>query len=151
MRSLLLALMILCGFAYSVEVPDSLLTESQKAYVNQKSTQENVKGWIGIGAEVGKAVDASMQAITARTNEFANTPMGKLTVVLVVWKVMSGTFVALFAIVLFTLIFIAWGLYIAYMYRNPKLDAHDRDVWKDAAMFSFCMYIVFIVVSLLNI
>jgi len=143
--------MILCGFAYSVEIPDSLLTDAQKQLVEQKSTQENVKGWIGIGSEIGKAVDASMQAITSRTNEFANTPMGKLTVVLVVWKVMGGTLVALFSIILFTVMFGGWGFYIYKMHKSSENSSTDRDAWSVCAFLSGVVYFITIIVCVLNI
>jgi hypothetical protein len=96
-------------------------------------------------------VDASMQAITSRTNEFANTPMGKLTVVLVVWKVMGGTIVALFSIILFTMIFGGWGFYIYKMHKSSENSSTDRDAWSICAFLTSIVYLLIIIVCVLNI
>ena len=46
---------------------------------------------VGLGKEVGTAVDSSLGAISNRTNEFAQTPVGKLTVAVVIFKVIGDT------------------------------------------------------------
>lgn len=73
-----------------VSVPESKLTEQQKAeFMKAATIQEQAKGWAGIGDEIGHAVNNSMAAITTQSNNFAQTPVGKLTVLIVIWKVVG--------------------------------------------------------------
>lgn len=79
----------------AVEIPDSLLTSDQKAFVSQKTTQASVSGWVGIGKEVGDAVNSSMAAITTQTNNFANTPVGKYVLWIVTYTVLKNLIIAI--------------------------------------------------------
>ena len=75
-----------------VSVPEDQLTEQQKAALklNQiDQTVEKAHGWVGVGKEIGQAIDSSLAAITTRSNEFADTKVGKFTMFLVAWKVMG--------------------------------------------------------------
>src|SRR6266576_3674649 len=99
MRTLCLAvalLLAISAFAQDkdekVTVPKSMLTREQLSALNQKNLRENVSGWAGIGKEVGEAVNSSLQAITTQSNNFAQTSVGKLTVLLVIWKVIGDEF-----------------------------------------------------------
>jgi hypothetical protein len=87
---LLPLLFTLTTFAFSqqeemVSVPKSKLTDQQKADLNLSKTQS----WVGMGREIGEAVNSSMAAITTQSNNFAQTPVGKLTVFIVIWKVIG--------------------------------------------------------------
>jgi hypothetical protein len=77
--------------------------------------------------------------------------MGKLTVVLVVWKVMGGTIVALFSIILFTMIFGGWGFYIYKMHKSSENSSTDRDAWSICAFSTSIVYLLIIIVCVLNI
>jgi hypothetical protein len=51
--------------------------------------------YAGIGREIGVAVDGALSAITDNAQKFAQTDVGKLTIFLVVWKVIGGDFIQL--------------------------------------------------------
>jgi hypothetical protein len=68
-----------------VSVPKSKLTDQQKADLKIDSA----KSWIGLGDEIGKAVNGTLAAVTTQSNNFAQTSVGKLTVVLVIWKILG--------------------------------------------------------------
>lgn len=75
-----------------VSIPENQLTDGQRANLQDqeaKSTIENVHGWVGLGKEVGEAVNTSLMAITTQADNFSKTGVGKLTVILVVWKVIG--------------------------------------------------------------
>lgn len=85
------------GFVFAaqqemVSIPKDQLTEQQKAALTVKQTTatiEQAHGWVGLGKEVGEAVNSSLGAITTQADNFSKTGVGKLTVALVVWKVLG--------------------------------------------------------------
>ncbi|MFH1689736.1 MAG: hypothetical protein ABIE42_05795 [Candidatus Eisenbacteria bacterium] len=82
----------------TVSVPESMLTETQKAEIGRRDLAAKVEQygeWVGLGGEIGKAVDGALAAVTDRTAEFAKTDVGKLTVALVVWKVVAKDILAI--------------------------------------------------------
>lgn len=90
--ALTLALAIPVKAQEQVTVPKELLTKDQLDQVRQKQIQEKVQSygkWVGIGHELGTAVNESLTAVTTQANNFAQTPVGKLTAALVIWKVVG--------------------------------------------------------------
>lgn len=74
-------------------VPESQLTQDQLKKLKDVDIPGNVHAWAGVGKEVGEAVNNSLQAITVQTNNFAQTGVGKVTIALVVWKVLGDQLV----------------------------------------------------------
>lgn len=70
-------------------VPESQLTQDQLKKLKGTDIKENVHAWAGVGKEVGEAVNNSLQAITTQTNNFAQSGVGRVTIALVVWKVLG--------------------------------------------------------------
>lgn len=97
MKRIMLVLILMCSLGsfaqtatndsdkITITVPKSSLTPEQKQSVDQA----NIKSWVGIGKEVGVALNEGLGAITTQANNFAQTPVGKLTAVLIVFKVMG--------------------------------------------------------------
>lgn len=76
----------------TVTIRKDQLTDQQKAQVEAdtiKSKVETYGKWVGIGHELGTAVNESLTAVTTQANNFAQTPVGKLTAALVIWKVVG--------------------------------------------------------------
>lgn len=71
-----------------MSVPKSKLTEQQRA----EFQVDSARSWVGTGKEIGEAVNSSLAAITTQSNNFAQTPVGKLTVFIVIWKVVGDQF-----------------------------------------------------------
>jgi muconolactone delta-isomerase len=70
-----------------VAVPASLLTADQKAQMEVAATQAKIQTygkWVGLGKEVGEAVNSSLAAVTDQTARFADTKVGKVTMALVI-------------------------------------------------------------------
>lgn len=113
-----------------VTIPKSMLTQDQINKLNSQNIKEDVHSWVGVGHEVGTAVNESLAAITTQANNFAHTGVGKVTVALVVWKVIGEQAVhlvfGLLEIVLFLPIFL-WS------YRRMCMD--KRVVVKDGGWF----------------
>lgn len=75
-----------------VSIPEDQLTEQQKTDLKLQQadqTLEKAHGWVGIGKELGQAFDQALSSLTTRSNEFAQTPVGKFTMFIVAWKVMG--------------------------------------------------------------
>jgi uncharacterized protein YxeA len=70
-----------------VEVQQQILSVKQNATTDQQI--ENIGKWVGLGKEVGLAVNESLSAVTKTASDFAETDLGKLTVGLVIWKVVG--------------------------------------------------------------
>lgn len=75
-----------------VSIPEAQLTDSQKATVVQRDMQTRVDQygkWVGLGDEVGKAVNGGLSAVTTQANNFAQTPVGKWTMFVIIFKVLG--------------------------------------------------------------
>ena len=116
-----------------VMVPKNTLTPQQKQVVEVQSARE----WVGLGKEVGEAINSSLAAVTDQTSRFADTKVGRLTVALVVWKVIGAEIVHfVIAGILFFLIFpvIIWSMrkYVAHKYlKTEKFDEKGKCISKE--------------------
>lgn len=121
MKKILLILMLTLSFTFATSLSTSGLTEKQKAeaalYVaNMKeksavfstSTTDNFLNTLSqfesIGEQTGLAVKRSLEAVVDVADKFSNTPVGQITIALVVWRVAGDSIVALFlGIIIFTI------------------------------------------------
>lgn len=95
----LLALSLVIGLptnshaqAEMVTIPKSTLTKEQVVATEQAALQSRINTygkWVGLGKEVGEAVNGSLTAVTEQTAKFADTKIGKIMTVVVVWKVIG--------------------------------------------------------------
>lgn len=96
LTSIVFSIFIVLGIAIAqektVSIPESQLTEQQKAALKLQqvdTTVEKAHGWVGISKELGQAFDSALSSLTIRSNEFAGTKVGKFTMFIVAWKVMG--------------------------------------------------------------
>lgn len=92
-----------------VSVPKSMLTADQVARVEARNLEEKIQTygkWVGLGKEVGGAVNESLTAITEQTAKFADTRVGKFTMFLIAWKVLGTDLIQLVVGILFFFIWI---------------------------------------------
>lgn len=76
----------------TVQVPKSMLSKQQLDELTAKDMQRKVEQygkWVGIGHEVGTAVNEGLSAINTQSNAFANTKVGKWTIFVIVFKVIG--------------------------------------------------------------
>lgn len=81
------------GQVEMVTVPKSALTADQLAQVEQRNLQDKISTygkWVGLGKEVGEAVNSSLSALTSQADNFAKTGVGKFTLFMVAWKVLGS-------------------------------------------------------------
>jgi hypothetical protein len=101
MKKIIIFVLFACSFVLAeekmVSVPESQLTEQQKTAlkIGQTTTVlETAHGWVGMGKELGQAFDSALSSLTQRSNEFAQTKVGKFAMFLVAWKVLGEQAVA---------------------------------------------------------
>lgn len=160
-----LMLLILVGFSVAAEVPDSLLTTSQKAIVEAqnkineaKTTKEVATTYLGIGKEVGVAVRESMSAITDETNKLANTSVGHLLIFIILYKVLSSLVLSLIAS-FFTLL-VTWTFYITAAIlgwrwyvkdKDGNISQTNRDIWYCVTIIGGVIAVIISLVSVWHI
>ncbi len=101
------------------------IIDSQK---KQESTPENVKSWVGVGREIGKAIDEMAKSLNTNINEFAKTPVGKTAMFLLVYKVIGRDIartVMIFIIYTFVVILLIWSFRKFHM--TEKIEVKDKD------------------------
>lgn len=114
-RSVLVVLVLLSAvFAQAqqqqeetVTIPKSQLTEQQKAELAQRAIDGKIEQygkWVGIGHEIGVSLNEGLSAISTQANNFAQTPVGKWTVAVIVFKVVGNQFIHLLIGIIMTIV-----------------------------------------------
>lgn len=123
------------------------LTESQKAQIIQQieqtssqsqniATVEQVEKWVDIGTKIGKGLAGAAKELGVAANDFAKTPVGILTMSLIVWNSMGsmllhfigGIFIWLIGfLILFWLIRRSQDLVIIYDETSGKKKKINRE------------------------
>ncbi|MBI2639589.1 MAG: hypothetical protein HYW90_01705 [Candidatus Sungbacteria bacterium] len=66
------------------DLPPDLLQK-----IEQKQQVEKVGSWVGLGREVGTAVNEGLKAVTDHAANFGKTGVGMFVMVMIAWKVMG--------------------------------------------------------------
>ncbi len=110
----------------------SKLTEAQKAEVIKQiadassknkdvvvPSEEKVEKWVKIGSQVGQGLAGAAKELGVAVNDFAKTPVGQLTMALIVWHMMGGVIVHVVGGVLIMVV----GLwFIKFMFNRAYPD-----------------------------
>jgi hypothetical protein len=167
MRYFLILVLALASMGYSREVPDSLLTPDQLAKMNTSTKVEDAKAnvavasaYIGLGHEVGVAVNDAMSAITEQANKFAGTEVGQMVKWIILYKICKSPVIALFSIAATWFVLIIGNLvvYLGYVHKSRDvLFGNDSDnlvrgdVWLIILILSVFIGVISTWVSLYNI
>ena len=88
---------------------------------SETNTQiETVGKWIGLGKEVGYAFDGALTAITTTATKFSETKLGKLTMYLVIYKVIGRDIIRLVFGILWIILVFTVSIYIHLSYARDK-------------------------------
>lgn len=63
--------------------------QAKKKASETKVTVDNVKEYVTIGKEIGMAIAATCKELSVEVNQFVKTPVGKITMALIVYKVVG--------------------------------------------------------------
>lgn len=133
MRNLLLALMlyatpVVAQDSVMVSVPRSVLTASQLASVEAQDikAKANAYGaWVGVGKEIGEAVNSSLSAISDNAAKFADTKVGRFSMFIVAWKVLSDDiFGAIYTLII---VFIGLPILVWSYRRHLSVSVLDKE------------------------
>lgn len=146
----------------TVDVND--LDAATLAKVKAKATEEELKGkvaaygqWVGIGREVGVAVDEGLTAVTKHATEIADTKIGKITMFIIAYKVIGKDIiritVGIIIWLLLTIMFVI-SYFRNAMDRKMRSMKYDKDgkiisveetiksCSQESQWAHFCMYVV---------
>ena len=74
-------------------------------------TPEELKKWVDVGTAVGKGLVATAREVGVEVNEFAKTGVGKLAIVLLIWKVMGSDVIHIVGGIMWFLIALPMWMY----------------------------------------
>jgi hypothetical protein len=84
--------------------------------------------YLGMGKEIGDAIKASLESVVEVSNKFADTPVGKFTLVILAWKMIGKD---LLAVVLGLPLYIAgitlWVWFARRMYFGRWIKVYDEN------------------------
>lgn len=109
-----------------------------------KTSPEKVNQWVEVGSNIGKGLVGASKELGVEVNNFASTPMGQLTVWLIIWHIMGATLVHFFGA------FIVWivGFIGIWFIRNKVLNK-DESLSSDAKSFMSIMVIAVFVAGII--
>jgi hypothetical protein len=126
--SIILALMLaVSAFAQqtnnTVTLDVNQLPESIKQQIVQQAALQETKAkvaqygeWVGLGKELGTAVDEGLTAVTKHADNIAETKVGMLTMFLITYKVIGTDLVQLVVGLMFSFVWVPYFLFA--FYRN---------------------------------
>lgn len=131
MRIILVTLAFLCPALAAQEAInlDGLSSEQvlqlKTQAENMKETKDldKAKQWVEFGEMIGKAIGSTAKELNVAVNEFVQTPVGKMALVLIVWKV-AGREVFKFGLGFLWLVFgvILWHRTFWRWYAYKSID-----------------------------
>lgn len=171
---------VMCMFAFPAfaainNIDTNGLTEAQKAQLVQQAEQmknatpldtaNKVDQWVNIGEKIGKMLGGAAKEVGIAVNEFVQTPVGKMTAVLIVWNYMGSMIVHVlsgWALLIITFSLLLWyskrvtGLEITYdkeagrnwLGRYPILKIKRDDMPSDAFGFILFGYAAALAISI---
>jgi len=132
---IVMTILSLGGFAQEkmVSVPESQLTEQQKAELSKQQvtqTLETASKWVGLGKEVGEAINGGLMALTHNADTLSQTKVGKFTMFMIAWKVMGTDVIQLVVGSVVFIIIITISMF--YYFQNiRKKKYYEREYFED--------------------
>lgn len=65
------------------------LTQEQIQRYESNKTVENISQWVGLGKEIGVAMNEGLNALTTNAVNFSETELGRFTMFIIAWKVLG--------------------------------------------------------------
>jgi len=94
--------------------------KSVKASTETDAQIETVGKWVGLGKEVGYAFDGALTAITTTATKFSETKLGKITMFLVIYKVIGADILQVMFGILWLILVISIALFMHINYGKDK-------------------------------
>ncbi len=136
MLALVLATPVMAQDSATVTIPASSLTQEQREALTTKAMDSKIATygkWVGVGKEIGEAVNSSLSAVTDNATKFADTKVGRTATYLVVWKVVGQDLLGFVIACLLLIVGIpiwAWSYRNALRNRYPIMEEKFDDKGK---------------------
>ena len=126
-------------------VSEKAQAQKQAGILDKVQTNpEKVNQWIEIGSNIGKGLAGAAKELGVEVNNFAATPMGQLTIWLIVWHIMGTTLMHFFGA------FIVWIVgFIGIWFIRNKILNKDESLSDDAETFMSIMVIAVVVAGII--
>lgn len=98
---------------------DKMIAKQQEQLAVYEKKIEQFGDWVGVGGEVGNAVNEGLSAVVDVADKFSQTDVGKFTLVLVAWKVMGKDVIKIILGIIFLAMF-TWLL--IYSFKRTCID-----------------------------
>lgn len=115
-----------------VTISKSQLTKDQLADLDKQALDQKISQygkWVGVGHEIGTAVNESLSAVTTNAATFSQTDVGKMTIALVIFKVAGKELIALAVGLVFLITFVplwSWSFYKNCVTRRILLEDNKQ-------------------------
>ena len=145
LKAFLMGLFLALFFSTSFALPDRAemdgLTDVQKAEILKKIAEAKqspiteatekvdkvtatAQAWVGIGTQIGTGLASTAKELGIAANEFVQTPVGKWTAAIIIWKLIGNAIVHIgFGAFVFCVVLPAWIIFwrkrIGGYYRTP--------------------------------
>lgn len=141
-------LLILCALVFSIDNIDidnagfSRLTEQQKADIvkrvaslsdsGKKTNAQVFSEWADVGIKIGQDLASCARELNIAVNEFLLTPAGKVTFVMIGWKIMARDIIHVFFSIISLIIgiFVIRIMYCNWSVKNVKFNYEKLDIFK---------------------
>jgi hypothetical protein len=98
---------------------------TDKASVTAPS-EEKVEKWVRIGSQVGQGLAGAAKELGVAVNDFSKTPVGQLTMMLIVWHMVGGVIVHIFGGILIMVIGL-WFLRFMFNRAYPDKVTYSKE------------------------
>lgn len=101
---------------------------ADKASTNNISapSEEKVEKWVKIGSQVGQGLAGAAKELGIAVNDFAKTPVGQLTMMLIVWHMVGGVLVHIFGGILIMVIGL-WFVHFMFKRAYPDKVTYSKE------------------------
>jgi len=101
------------------EIIKQIADASSKAKDITVPSEEKVEKWVKIGSQIGAGLAGAAKELGVAVNDFAKTPVGQLTMMLIVWHMIGGVMVHIFGGIV---IMIVGLMFIRFMFKRAYPD-----------------------------
>ena len=93
--------------AEKAEVIKMVADKASQKDVMPTMTEDKVEKWVKIGSNIGQGLAGAAKEVGVAVNDFATTPVGKLTMMLIVWHMIGAQLIHVFGGVMIWIVGIA--------------------------------------------
>ena len=82
--------------AEKAEVIKMVADKASQKDVTPVMAEDRVEKWVKIGSNIGQGLAGAAKEVGVAVNDFANTPVGQLTMILIVWHMIGAQLIHVF-------------------------------------------------------